>query len=145
MLLFNISERMDMLFVKHCIAATKPCEKYVEAMDDILDLPKSSEPQLRQTMAMRKKKSRLIGKSERVDNEDFYIKKWEFVEGAKEILSMFSLLKWKSFLEHVKFKILIISPDMYRLFTFGALHNPHLGSSKTIEEIIVPYLSSHKI
>lgn len=67
------------------------------------------------------------------------------VSSAQNKISLLSLPKSVSFLEHAKFGMQRMLPNKYGLITFEALRNLHLGISKMLKETLVTYLSSDTI
>lgn len=78
-----IPERKDASYVKHGIAVTRPCVRYLSPLDDILDLQENDKRQLGQTMIARDEYARLIWRAEQMKKEDVFEETWTWFDLPK--------------------------------------------------------------
>lgn len=119
--------------------------RYLRTLHDIFELWESYKRQICRTVLIREESVRMLGRAKTRDKENVNRVERDSVRYAKDKLSMVSLAKWKSFLEHVRFRTWSMLPSMYRLFTFEHLPNLHLGTLKLLKETVIVYLPSDNI
>lgn len=74
-----------------------------------------------------------------------YREKQDFIQAAKDELSVLSLWILKSFLKHAGFRMPNMFHDIYEVITLEPIHVPHFSASKKLKENLIVCFSSETI